>query len=197
MPPNIGKMPQNQIDALPLLSADAVSDPGDTVVIGSQLIRHWTPARVGINGASRTAYVNMPTRSATPLGLPLDFSGMNSFTFSISRQVNSAAADTTATPFLRASPISVGQSPLPRDTADALTGLGRLGEVVSDFGSFTLRGAFPYTAYGYRGCSNSAQIFGSVRGTITGPGWFFWLDFATLSGDSANELWSLDIWAQS
>lgn len=198
MPVNLGKTPQNQLDALPLLSADAVSDPGDTVVIGGQLIRHWIPSRVGINGLNRVLYVNIAVKAFVGPGLPLDFSGMNSFTFALGKTVTAVAGDTNAQAQLYATQIGLGQSPMPFDTPDGTQGFSRMGSMRVDFGLMGVRGGgYPFTQYAYRGASNSSMQFGGTTSTLVGPGWYFWLDFSGQIAGWADEFWSLEIWAQS
>jgi hypothetical protein len=50
--PTLGATPQVQLDSLPLITAQQVGDPGEVVVIGNSIIKHWTPAQLGVVAVS-------------------------------------------------------------------------------------------------------------------------------------------------
>lgn len=82
------KIPQSQLDSLPLQDAEEATNPGTVTIIGGQVSRFFTPAQTGINAAVRDTtggyyYV---------LGAYLDLSGCNTFTAMITRTINTGAA---------------------------------------------------------------------------------------------------------
>jgi hypothetical protein len=53
-PTTIAKIPQNQLNALPLTDAATAAAGGDIVVLGSAITRYWSPTVLGVSGARRT-----------------------------------------------------------------------------------------------------------------------------------------------
>lgn len=78
----IGKMPQNQLDALPLLTATDVTDPSETVVVGTSVVKTWDPSKTGVNGIAASG------GGASLLYLltaQMDFRGMNTAMLQLQR----------------------------------------------------------------------------------------------------------------
>ena len=84
MPPNIGKTPQNQLDALPLLTPDTAAQGGDIFIVGQSVTRYFSPAALGIVEATRVADPD-EAGSTLILSNQIDLRGMNSLQVVITR----------------------------------------------------------------------------------------------------------------
>jgi len=95
MPFISGNVPQNQIDALPIITPDAAAAAGDLQIVGGSISRFWSPATLGLNGVAATASGGV-FFLATPY---LDVSGCTRFAMFISRfnAVGDAIALTSTT----------------------------------------------------------------------------------------------------
>lgn len=89
----IGRTPQNQLDALPLISAEAVGDPGDVSIVGQNVIKKWTPVVVGINGTAGNVADPRTAGRVYLLSNWLDFTGMKYFTLQLGVVVPNVGAD--------------------------------------------------------------------------------------------------------
>jgi hypothetical protein len=95
MPSVIGKTPVNQLNALPLVTADATANPGDVLVVGGTVTRFWSPTNTGINGAS---FAGDPddTSALAIFSNFFDVTGCNRFQMVLSRIADTLANDTAA-----------------------------------------------------------------------------------------------------
>lgn len=199
------EIPQNQTDALPVTTAVAVADPGDIELVNGRIRRHWTPARTGINRLNRREFANPPFGvqmyvAADPLPL-LDFSGINTFTFAVRRELTGPTQPIGPTMEIFATPSALGQSPLPFNTVQWNVGLPRLGRPLCQF-AFNTAPAIPTNQYGYGGCSNRAPSQAApewVNGeSIVGAGgWSLFLIGPTAAVAGENEFWYLEAWGDS
>jgi hypothetical protein len=82
----IGNTPINQLNALPLVSAQSVGDPGDVVVVGNTIRRYWSPvALLGASSGNAGVAGNVadpfqPGARSGFITLMLDITGCNFFT---------------------------------------------------------------------------------------------------------------------
>jgi hypothetical protein len=91
----IGNTPQNQLDALPLVTAQSVGDPGEVVIVGNSIIRHWNPTQLGV--VSISGNVGDPDKAGS-LGFVtsiIDVRGCNFFRLVMVRRTDSLAHDQT------------------------------------------------------------------------------------------------------
>jgi hypothetical protein len=110
MPPtNISKIPQNQLDALPLTDAATAAAGGDIVVLGNTISRYWSPTVTGING---TPFANDANGFPVIVSNFLDVRGCRTFTMLMRRAfvgVGIALANFSAFAQYR---FSTGETPL-------------------------------------------------------------------------------------
>lgn len=82
----IGNTPINQLNALPLVTAQSVGTPGDVVILGNTIIRFWTPTDLlgaGPGGAGIAGNVADPFQPGARSGFVtnfIDVRGVNFFT---------------------------------------------------------------------------------------------------------------------
>jgi hypothetical protein len=88
----IGNTPQNQLAALPLIGAQQVTDPTDTVVVGGNVAKFWNETALNINNIQRN---NDGTGGANLFGPFIDMRGMNSGTLLLVRTAAAAGIDAT------------------------------------------------------------------------------------------------------
>lgn len=86
--PTIGATPQNQLDALPLLTAAQAAAPGQVQIIGNTLTRYWDPGTLGVNGILPVADANGFLYITTAF---LDTRGCAAFAFLLRRQSSAGA----------------------------------------------------------------------------------------------------------
>jgi hypothetical protein len=91
------KLPQNQLDALPLISAadliGQVVDPGQVSIVGGSVVRWWSPIALGlkdVNFVDDPDHAGANTRLLTPF---LDLSGMQQFILVVNRRCLAAGGD--------------------------------------------------------------------------------------------------------
>ena len=78
----IQPVPQNQLDALPLITVAQASSGGDVTVLGGQILRRFTPAVLGVNGAAASSYATPAALNVPYLVTPfLDVTGCTNFAF--------------------------------------------------------------------------------------------------------------------
>jgi hypothetical protein len=78
----IGNMPQNQIDALPLISADTAAAGGAISLVGGNFTRYWSPTTLGLVAATPAAAGGATFWLVTPF---LDCRGVRSFKMLVRR----------------------------------------------------------------------------------------------------------------
>lgn len=99
----LGATPQNQLFALPIITAAEAAEPGEYAVVGSNVVRTWTPAQTGINGAAcNVSDPRTPAFGNFLLTNWLDFTGMTKFTAVLIGQVNAAGGDVAMNFIVRA-----------------------------------------------------------------------------------------------
>ena len=89
----LARVPQNQIDALPVVTIESVGDPGQTVVIGKTLVRYWPPAQTGINGQSSNVADPRTAGRVYLLSNYLDFSGCTIFSCLLGVKITAIGGD--------------------------------------------------------------------------------------------------------
>jgi hypothetical protein len=94
---SIGRTPQNQLNALPLITPEAVGQAGDVVVVGGVVVRTWTPAATGISGTLGNIADPRTNTLAYLLTNWLDMSGCSRFTAMLAGQVNAIGGDVAQT----------------------------------------------------------------------------------------------------
>ena len=87
------KIPQNQLDALPLVDADSVGDPGELQIIGNTMTRFWSGAASGINNIVRIADPDEPATSML-LSNYLDVRGCSKIQLVVTRRVDTSGGGT-------------------------------------------------------------------------------------------------------
>lgn len=110
MPPaNIAKIPQNQLNALPLTDAATAAAGGDIVVLGNSISRYWSPVTTGVNAS---VFANDANGFPVMVSNFLDVRGCRSFVLLLRRAftgVGIALANITCTYQFR---FSSGETPL-------------------------------------------------------------------------------------
>lgn len=94
----IGAMPQNQLDALPLITAVQAAAPDEVLIVGGTVTKFWNPVTIGIvnqrpflDGSGGGAAMQIHGTNF------LDFSGMNHFLFMLLRFNGDAPAQESIT----------------------------------------------------------------------------------------------------
>jgi len=121
MPPTvISKMPQNQLDALPLIDAGTVANSGDVQILGNRITRYWSPTALGLSGAAFVS--DGGAGGGTVLATPfLDVRGCRAFTILL-RRINVLLAAALPDFFLWGQyRFSTGEVPLFDGSGDRLT----------------------------------------------------------------------------
>ncbi len=91
----LGATPINQLDALPLVTAQAVGEPGEVVVIGNVIVKHWTPVQLGVVAVSGNTGDPDKAGSLGFVTTFLDVRGCNYFRLVMVRRTDSLAHDQT------------------------------------------------------------------------------------------------------
>lgn len=91
-----GFIPQNQLDALPLITAAQAATAGTLQIIGGTIYRFFTPAELGINASVIASSFGGYYVAATPY---LDLRGCNRYTMTV-RVVDSSPGGRPALPIL-------------------------------------------------------------------------------------------------
>jgi hypothetical protein len=194
----IGNTPINQLNALPLVSAASVGDPGDVVVVGNTIRRYWNTAALmgGASAAGIAGNVADPFQPGTRSGWitpTLDVTGCNFFTVVMVMRAATAGNDLG----------SPGWSIAPQHV-----GIGLNGTSVTPGGGAASNTAFPspltlsvgsrLTASAganqdrtgeanWSGFSAGARMQGTIR-------LYFWAD--PMLGTPAEQLWWAIMWGQ-
>ena len=121
----LGATPQSQLDALPIITAAEAAEPGEYAIVGANVVRTWTPAQTGINGAlCNVSDPRTPAFGNFLLSNWLDFTGMTRFTAVLVGQVNAIGGDVAMNFIVRLvggalNPVSGGYvEPVPEATGD-------------------------------------------------------------------------------
>jgi hypothetical protein len=195
---NIGNTPVNQLNALPLVTAQSVGDPGEIVVVGNTIIKYWSPVALfgsGIGNAGFAGNVADPFQPGARSGIVtnfIDVRGCNYFAFTMTLQHNNVAGDIG----------SPGWA-----IAIQHMGVGLNGIAVTPGGGINSDAAFPSPF----NLSAGAKLVGAVNGSYrTGEGHFYAASaghrmMGTLRlyihqegqvSDPVNQLWWLSMWGQ-
>jgi hypothetical protein len=189
----LGATPQNQLNALPLVTAaqftGQVVDPGELSIVGGSVVRYWSATRLALNGVN---FATVGTRSAllTPF---LDFTGMNQFQVIMVRECLSAGGDLAESMSIYAqSNVGTGDNPL-----GVGGGAGSLFAVGCVSVTMIIRGG-PYPQ------STVQSNFGWTNGTLNGIGPSLqrtmgrarlWFDRPAVA--NADQRYTISLWAQS
>jgi hypothetical protein len=195
----IGNTPINQLNALPLVSAQSVGDPGDVVVVGNTIRRYWSPAALlgsSLGNSGVAGNVADPFQPGTRSGfitLMLDVTGCNFFTIIMVMRAATAGNDLG----------NPGWSIAPQHV-----GIGLNGTSITPGGGAASNLAFPSpltlsvgarltAAAGanqdrtgeanWSGASAGARMQGSLR-------LYFWAD--PMAGTPVEQLWWPTMWGQ-
>lgn len=89
-----GRLPWNQIAALPLITAESFANPGDVTILGKTVTRRWGPSANGIDGSvsSNAADPRTPGQAYLITNW-LDFTGMHVFSAHMACRSDSLAGD--------------------------------------------------------------------------------------------------------
>lgn len=85
-------VPQNQLNALPLLSVQDVTEGGTIEIVGGSLSRVWTPTQLGINGVAPTLNADGLFYLTTPY---LDLRGVHYFMLDLTYTASAAVTPNT------------------------------------------------------------------------------------------------------
>lgn len=193
----IAKIPQNQQDAMPLLSIGDATAPDSIDVVGSTIIKYWGPGSNGITGAMGSIGTGV---DGGIVGNFLDLRGMTQYMFVLVRNVGDAAAEANAQSELMVQARAGGQT----GYFDASNSLAfnsnnlRLGVASFPLDWALLGAGFPYKRSCIRGFSNNTPNSGSApstNGCFIGSDCRFILEFGGVAG-GANLTWSMHIYAQ-
>ncbi len=196
---NIGNTPINQLNALPLTSAQAVGTPGDVIILGNTIIRFWSPTDLlgsGPGNAGIAGNVADPFQPGARSGFVtsfLDVRGVNFFTVIMVMRAATAGNDLAAPSWL---------------VAAQHTGIGLNGLVVTPGGGANSDLAFApvgtvsvgsrlATAVGanqdrtgelsWSNNSTGARTMGSIR---------LYFHVENMTGTPTEQLWWPSMWAQ-
>lgn len=197
----IGKTPQNQLNALPLIDADTASSPGEIQLIGNTMTRYWNATAMG---CSSVTAINNPEDSTPPGARTissgwLDVRGCNNFSLMCKRRAldAAAAADVAIAVIYLQYWYSSVEIPLRDPTKINNTGTVKLGTM-----QFVAPAAAPpcdaYFVHAFANGVPSAYGMGPLSGPYDmaiGYGVRFWLSWNTTT--LLNQLWSLVMWGSS
>lgn len=189
---NIGKTPQNQLDALPLQDADTAAAGGVVQFVGTTLVRYFDAAALGIN-ASSVATVNTKVCIVTPY---LDLRGCKQYNFTL-RCTNAAVRIALPACFLEAQ-MRMGSADTPSASyvnggaiANTLNAIMQINAAGQTFAATTAGGEVQTVLWSWdssSGSGNSGAWFSSdVR---------FIVSFST-NPVVAGTVFTANLWAQS
>lgn len=183
-----GKTPQNQLDALPLISAENVANPDVVEVVGNVMSKFWSPSTLGINGINR---INDPFTVGNSLFLTpyLDARGVDTFVFLVTRTALNAAGDDVVAMSIFTQ-YRVGG-------VDPATGNRGANEspqlLLINFAA--LGGPFPQDATFNRGFSNKGPLSTQPAAAL-GSDLRFWFRWTVGAQPAGNQTFTIRIWAQ-
>jgi hypothetical protein len=187
----VQKLPQNQIAALPLMTADNASNPGDVYIIGNTMVRYWNPLNTGINGIPLAddpqgsgVYTYMVTKW-------LDVRGCSAFQGVLTRTASNAGNDPAVNKnIIMYSQYQSGTGAQPPTGLTGVTLGGALYTIIPVNGS-----AWPWTYVTARGLQFAAVNPSLLVGVI---GFNVRLWFSRVNANVfAGETFSLELWGTS
>lgn len=196
----IGNTPANQLDALPLVTAQSVGDPGETVIVGNTIIKHWNPTQLGVSGVSGN--VGDPDKPGS-LGFVtnfIDVRGCNYFRLVMVRRVdligNDQATTLTITWQMKGTSDGPSQGVTPRTGDNGRTNFGgQQGVIAAQPAPAGV--AFPFDGACSVGFSNALrELSGTAppHGIVGSGRFFFWND--TPGANAAHWNWWAELWGQ-
>jgi len=196
----IGATPVNQLNALPLVTANAIGNPGEVLILGGTLTKYWSPSALGINGQLGNVLDPDDNTLVRILSLAyIDAGGCNTYTLLTVAGVPNAGAeppgDWEVYVILNATGGGAFGSVAPRTGTVGKTRWARVGTVA-------LQTVDPAAAYPYeKGCScnwsDQAMVNLNVtqRAGLVGRSAKIWLSRAAAGATAATYYASM--WGQS
>jgi len=188
-------IPQNQLNALPLLTEAAIGSPGQITFFGSAIVRYWSPSALGVQNAARL----LGTSGGYLVSNYIDVRGCQHYAITIERTVHNAGEDADiAGPNLYVQYEASNGTDQPPDKAlhGLLTGVGIGSGGLTPWPGTPFGGAYPQTqiAAACWSNANTPAAVGSGFATLVGKVRLFFF-FST--APPAAITWSVAMWGQS
>lgn len=186
------KVPENQLAALPLMTADVNANPGEYYIVGNSLIRFWSKENLNINAV---ALADDPYSSGTYTYLVtnwLDVRGCSAFQGVLTRSVSVVGSD-SVTPIKMYSQYR-SQAGIQPPTGSVGATLGGELATITPVGKPALA-AYPWTYVTARSLQ-FASVNPSLIVGVIGFNVRLWFSRVTASV-YAGELYSLELWGTS
>jgi hypothetical protein len=197
-----GRIPINQLDSLPIISAaqwvSGTQDPTQQYS-GAYQLSYWSAAAVGIDGAAGVALGTSGAKWAC-ISNALNLGGCSVFSFLQTKHIIGAGSETNTGGLLYAQMCAVGGT-FPADGDEIYDmALGDLCVAVADFTAASYAytgGAYPYTREILRGFSSLNPKAGSLPAGFDGSIVGATVRFLLVVPDPASGAeWSLEVWGQ-
>jgi hypothetical protein len=188
----VQKVPQNQLSALPLQTADTASNPGDVYIIGNTMVRYWSKTNTGIN-ARALADDPMGTGVYTYMVTNwLDVRGCSAFQGVLTRAVDAVGNDSVTNIIMYAQYQSASGAQPPTGLTGVTLG-GALATITPVAKPAAL--AYPWTYVTARSLQFAA-VNPVLNVGVMGFNVRLWFSRVTAS-IYAGELYSLELWGTS